>query len=328
MGRHSKKRSRRSKHKSKHVSAQERTQSANEQPVDEVVQSAGSALASSPVRIPHIAQPKSIFPIQTTQQPIYSAKKTTDQQQQQPPPAKSSSSSSDSSGSSSSSTSDGDDDDDAASKTSSQVRRKARKSRKRSRRHSVRSMLTRSSQLSLTDRSRMTSLASAKTPGGEVRIPVDECGLYATPRTPKRLLCERCRASHCQGCAIVASLRRSIGLPSTPKSTVGGKQQQQQACNSMATTASTNATRAVIMVDPRNDESMYCNCSNCQFLSGWCCLPTLLFVMLLLFLLWLLVLRHQQPPNYYGSDEAGPSDLSTKPMSLVASTERGGEFGF
>lgn len=44
---------------------------------------------------------------------------------------------------------------------------------------------------------------------------------------------------------------------------------------------------SIIIVEPHNDESVRCNCRNCQFLSGWCCMPTILLLVLVLVIFWL-----------------------------------------
>lgn len=59
-------------------------------------------------------------------------------------------------------------------------------------------------------------------------------------------------------------------------------------CTCLHTTAgvcrcnlSRSNSQPVIVVEPINDESLRCDCRNCQFLSGWCCTPLLCFVLLL-----------------------------------------------
>lgn len=43
---------------------------------------------------------------------------------------------------------------------------------------------------------------------------------------------------------------------------------------------------AVIVVEPKHDESMQCDCTKCQFFSGWCCMPCLLFTIIAVIIIW------------------------------------------
>lgn len=73
------------------------------------------------------------------------------------------------------------------------------------------------------------------------------------------------------------------------------------------------AGQPIIIVEPRNDDSMRCDCRNCQFFSGWCCFPCLLFVLLGLLVTWLCLRDSWQSAG--GSDEppsTGSGDLLTR----------------
>lgn len=37
-----------------------------------------------------------------------------------------------------------------------------------------------------------------------------------------------------------------------------------------------------ILLEPRNDDSVRCDCRNCQFFSGWCCMPCALLIIIVL----------------------------------------------
>lgn len=46
------------------------------------------------------------------------------------------------------------------------------------------------------------------------------------------------------------------------------------------------AAPAVIVVEPKHDESLQCDCTSCQFFSGWCCMPCFLFVIIAIVIIW------------------------------------------
>lgn len=43
----------------------------------------------------------------------------------------------------------------------------------------------------------------------------------------------------------------------------------------------------IIIVEPRNDDSMRCDCRHCQFFSGWCCMPCALLIILAVVFIWI-----------------------------------------
>lgn len=57
------------------------------------------------------------------------------------------------------------------------------------------------------------------------------------------------------------------------------EQQQQQR-------PSQQFTPILIAVEPRNDESVRCDCRNCQFFSGWCCMPCALLVIIMIIVVY------------------------------------------
>lgn len=69
----------------------------------------------------------------------------------------------------------------------------------------------------------------------------------------------------------------------------------------------TNVTtkQPIIIVEPRNDDSMRCDCRNCQFFSGWCCMPCTLIIIIAIVVIWLFIkktrdspeISHEQPPT-------------------------------
>lgn len=46
------------------------------------------------------------------------------------------------------------------------------------------------------------------------------------------------------------------------------------------------AKQPIIVVEPHTDDSLRCNCRNCQFLSGWCCMPTVLMIVIVVVIIW------------------------------------------
>lgn len=43
----------------------------------------------------------------------------------------------------------------------------------------------------------------------------------------------------------------------------------------------------IIVVEPQTDDSLMCDCRYCQFLSGWCCMPSFLFLMIAAIIIWM-----------------------------------------
>lgn len=60
-------------------------------------------------------------------------------------------------------------------------------------------------------------------------------------------------------------------------------------------------SQPIIVVEPRNDDSVQCDCRGCQFFSGWCCTPCILFIIMIIVLVAILAPgshnnRHSEAP--------------------------------
>lgn len=58
--------------------------------------------------------------------------------------------------------------------------------------------------------------------------------------------------------------------------------------NTCSCSSNNQSTRQppIIVVEPKHDESMQCDCTSCQFFSGWCCMPCMLFIIIALIIIW------------------------------------------
>lgn len=98
----------------------------------------------------------------------------------------------------------------------------------------------------------------------------------------------------------------------------------------------------IIIVEPRNDDSLQCDCRGCQFFSGWCCTPCVLLIIMIIVIVAIMAPgshnshRSEAPPatstttgdtsyNYYDDDDdssaaaAADYDQPTSPMARMQS---------
>lgn len=134
----------------------------------------------------------------------------------------------------------------------------------------------------------------------------------------------------------------------SPASSVGGlSQEQQQQAQVMANIQPNGPTlvasqpqqqqqqqQPIIIVEPHNDDSLRCNCRDCQFFSGWCCMPTILLLAVVVFIVWLYSRSDtsgpSKPPTLVGGGNSSglPSNVSARPISESDfETSGGGGFG-
>lgn len=98
------------------------------------------------------------------------------------------------------------------------------------------------------------------------------------------------------------------------------QQQQQQV-------AQKQQTQPVIIVEPHGDDSsLRCNCRNCQFLSGWCCMPSVLFIVLVVVIFWLFVRGNESALNNKPSQVANSTLNSTAEQAELLEESSGFSF--
>lgn len=69
-----------------------------------------------------------------------------------------------------------------------------------------------------------------------------------------------------------------------------------------------------LFVEPRSDDSVRCDCRNCQFFSGWCCMPFALLIVILVFMVWICTKE--------GLGQQANQPATTTPGSQTTSTTR------
>lgn len=88
-----------------------------------------------------------------------------------------------------------------------------------------------------------------------------------------------------------------------------------------ASCSSLNHQPPIIIVEPKNDDSVKCDCRNCQFFSGWCCMPCLLVIFVVILIFWLCWSSYhteeksQLPPNVNGTTNSTHSNHSNNTSS-------------
>lgn len=74
-----------------------------------------------------------------------------------------------------------------------------------------------------------------------------------------------------------------------------------------------NHLPVAVLVEPRNDESVQCDCQNCQFFSGWCCMPCAIVIIIVLIIVWA-----STRMNHY--HEHHPTPTTLKPAMVTTTT--------
>lgn len=81
-----------------------------------------------------------------------------------------------------------------------------------------------------------------------------------------------------------------------------------------------------IVVEPRNDESIQCYCRNCQFLSGWYCMPCAILIFIVLLIFWAstkLPRPHEAPTQAIRSTTTPSPFNRTTPARVNATAQTG-----